>query len=157
MKPHVCARRKRGCVAHLVALDLGLTVMYDLVDFPGDIAGAPFPSAQLANLSLRRISTAVTTTTVCRLRTKHLVLPSEVRSLLSLLGISIYDFLPGTISIPTVNHLHPFPTFLELRSSRPCCRWTCMSTWSYSCPGIMLPSVGCTMSQCSWWSSAHRT
>jgi len=31
--------------AHLAALDLGLTVMYDLVNFPRDIAGTPFPSA----------------------------------------------------------------------------------------------------------------
>ena len=30
---------------HLVALDLGLTVMYDFVNFPCDIAGTPFPSA----------------------------------------------------------------------------------------------------------------
>ena len=31
--------------AHLVALDLGLALMYDFVDFPRDIAGTPFPSA----------------------------------------------------------------------------------------------------------------
>ena len=31
--------------AHLVALDLSLTVMYDFVNFPRDIAGTPFPSA----------------------------------------------------------------------------------------------------------------
>jgi hypothetical protein len=31
--------------AHLVALNLCLTVMYDFVNFPRDIAGTPFPSA----------------------------------------------------------------------------------------------------------------
>jgi hypothetical protein len=40
--------------AHLVALDLGLTVMYDFINFPRDIAGTPFPSVN-SHIQLARL------------------------------------------------------------------------------------------------------
>jgi len=49
--------------ANLVALDLGLSLMYDLVNFSRDIAGTPFPSANTRKFSRISMTAAVSTGT----------------------------------------------------------------------------------------------